>query len=83
MKNRSLAIKLEQFRQAKRIHGGLLKLAFALLGIKLARLPIPTRRLRLSAFRGVFAKKYPPGLDEMEADQPLGEYRSLNAGPTP
>ena len=79
MKNRSFAIKLEQFRQAKRIHGGLLKLTVALLGIKLSRLPIPTRRLRISAYRGVFAKKYPPGLNENEADRPLSEYKSLNA----
>jgi phosphatidylserine decarboxylase len=72
-------VKLEQFRQAKRIHGGLLKLSFAALGIKLSRLPIPTRRLRLSVYRSVFAKKYPPGLDETEAEKPLWAYPSLNA----
>jgi phosphatidylserine decarboxylase len=77
--NRRLRIKLEQFRQAKRIHGGLLKLGVALLGIKLARLPIPGKRLRLRVYRGVFNKKFPPGLDENEADTPLWAYRSLNA----
>ena len=30
-------------------------------------------------YRGIFAKKYPPGINEEEADQPLGHYRSLNA----
>ena len=79
MKKRSFAIKLEQFRQAKRIHGGNLKLMVAMLGIKLSRLPIPSRRLRLSVFRGIFGKKYPPGLDEKEAERPLWEYGSLNA----
>lgn len=78
MKNKHLAIKLEQFRQAHRVHGGLLKLGVALLGVKLARLPIP-KRLRLRLYRNVYRKKYPPGLDESEADRPLIAYRSLNA----
>src|SRR5262245_8915755 len=74
----SLDIKLEQFRQARRIHGGLLRLCVAYLGVKLSRLPIP-RRLRPSFYRAVFAKKYPPGLDENEAERPLCAYPSLNA----
>jgi phosphatidylserine decarboxylase len=73
------AVKLEEFRQARRIHGGLLNLCVAALGVKLSRLPIPTRRLRLALFRSVFSKKYPPGLDEDEAEKPLWAYRSLNA----
>jgi phosphatidylserine decarboxylase len=77
--NKRFTIKLEQFRQARRIHGGLLNLGVALLGIKLARLPIPGKRLRLRLYRGVFNKKFPPGLDENEADTPLWAYRSLNA----
>jgi phosphatidylserine decarboxylase len=76
--NRHLAIKLEQFRQARRVHGSLLKFGVALLGVKLARLPIP-RRLRLPLYRSVYSRKYPPGLDETEADRPLTAYRSLNA----
>jgi phosphatidylserine decarboxylase len=72
-------IKREQFRQAKRIHGGLWKLFIALAGVKLARLWIPTKRLRLRLYRGVFNKKYPPGLDETEAEKPLWMYPSLNA----
>jgi phosphatidylserine decarboxylase len=76
--NRHLSIKLEQFRQARRIHGGLLKFALAVLGVKLARLPIP-RSWRLRLFRDLYRKKYPPGLDENEAERPLTAYPSLNA----
>jgi len=79
MDNRAATIKREQFCQAKRIHGGLWKLFVAALGIKLARLRIPTKRLRLALYRSIFGKKYPPGLDESEAERPLWEYPSLNA----
>jgi phosphatidylserine decarboxylase len=72
-------IKREQFRQAKAIHGGLFNVSVALLGVKLARLRIPTRRLRLALYRTLFGKKYPPGLNEQEAEKPLAEYPSLNA----
>jgi phosphatidylserine decarboxylase len=74
-----LAIKLEEFRQARRIHGGLLKMGVALLGVKLSRVTIPSRRLRLSVYRTVFGKKYPPGVNENEAERPLWAYPSLNA----
>jgi phosphatidylserine decarboxylase len=73
------AIRSEQFRQAKRLSGGLLRLSLAVLGIRLARLPIPSRRLRLWFYRGFFRKRYPPGLDEKEAEKPLWAYPSLNA----
>jgi phosphatidylserine decarboxylase len=76
---RSRTIRHEQFRQARQIHGGLVNLCVALLGIKLSRIPIPTRRLRLSVYRTLFGKKYPPGLDEDEAEKPLWAYPSLNA----
>src|ERR1700722_1165525 len=72
-------IRREQFRQAKLIHGGLLKFLVAVLGVKLARLPIPTKRLRTSLYRTIFGKKYPPGINEDEAEQPLSAYPSLNA----
>jgi len=73
------SIKSEQFRQAKQVHGGLWRLIVAALGVKLARLWIPTRWLRLSLFRSIFGKKYPPGVNEDEAEKPLWEYSSLNA----
>jgi phosphatidylserine decarboxylase len=72
------AIKREEHRQARSIHGGLLGLWTALLGIKLSRLTIP-RRFRLKLYRDVYGKKYPPGLAENEAEKPLVEYPSLNA----
>jgi phosphatidylserine decarboxylase len=72
-------IRREETRLARRIHGSLLQYWVALLGIKLSRLPIPSKRLRLLLYRSVFGKKYPPGLNEQEAEHPLGEYRSINA----
>src|SRR5580658_10269749 len=79
MQGHDQAIKREQFRQAKKIHGGLMGMLGAAMVVKLSRMPIPTRRLRLSIFRGAFGKKYPPGLNEGEAERPLWEYPSFNA----
>ena len=73
------AVRREQRRQARAIHGSLLGLGVALLGVKLARLPLPSRKLRAKLYRTVFGTKYPPGLDEAEMDRPLAEYPSLNA----
>jgi phosphatidylserine decarboxylase len=72
-------IKQEQRRQARHIHGGLLRCWAAALGVKLSRVRIPSKRLRLLVYRNLFAKKYPPGLNECEAERPLWEYPSLNA----
>jgi phosphatidylserine decarboxylase len=71
-------IKREQFRQARQIHGSLWQMAVAVLGVKLAGLPIPSRRLRTSIYRTVFGKKYPPGINEDESELPLSAYPSLN-----
>jgi phosphatidylserine decarboxylase len=79
VKKQPFQIRMESIRQARRIHGGLLQHCVAVLGVKLARLPVPTERLRLRLFRNVYGKKYPPGLDETEAERPLETYRSLNA----
>ncbi|MDG3004697.1 archaetidylserine decarboxylase [Paludisphaera mucosa] len=73
------SIRREQFRQARRIHGGLPRLALAVAAVRMSRLPIPSRRLRLRLFRDAYARLYPPGLDEGEAERPLDEYRSFNA----
>ncbi len=74
-----MSIKAEQFRQARAIHGGLVGLCQAVLAVKLARLPIPSRRLRQRLFRDMFLRKYPPGLNEQEAEMSLDAYRSFNA----
>jgi phosphatidylserine decarboxylase len=79
MDKRALTIKIEEFRQARRIHGGLWKLLVAALGVKISRVRIPTRRLRVSLYRSTFGKKYPPGVAEHEAERPLWAYPSLNA----
>jgi phosphatidylserine decarboxylase len=42
-------------------------------------MPIPSRRLRQRVFHDLYARMYPPGVDEEEADRPLGAYRSFNA----
>jgi phosphatidylserine decarboxylase len=74
-----LSIRREQWRQARCIHGGLLRLWLATLAVKLSRCPIPGERLRLRLFRSTYARIYPPGLNEQEADRPLEAYPSLNA----
>ena len=79
MDREPLTIKVEELRQARRIHGSLWQLGVALLGVKLSRLPIPSKRLRVALFRTIFGKKYPPGVKEYEAERPLWAYPSLNA----
>jgi phosphatidylserine decarboxylase len=74
----ALQTRIEQFRQARSIHGGLVNLCAVSLAVRLARLPIPSKRLRLRVYRTIFGKKYAP-LDEAEAEQPLVNYRSFNA----
>lgn len=69
--------RLEQFRQARRIHGGVLNVCAASLGVKLSRVPIPSRWLRERVYRTVYGKKY-ASLNERELDRPLAEFRSLN-----
>jgi phosphatidylserine decarboxylase len=73
------AVRREQRRQAWAIHGGLVGLGVAALGVHLARLPLPTRRLRTRLFRTVFGTKYPPGLNEAEMDRPIADFPTLNA----
>lgn len=73
-------IRREQFRQARHVHGGsLVNMLIAFMGVKLARLRIPSQRLRASLYRKVFTTKYPPGINEAEMEQPLSAYTSLNA----
>jgi phosphatidylserine decarboxylase len=73
-----LKSELEQYRQARAIHGGMMNLCAASLAVRLSRLPIPTKRLRLRVYGTIYGKKYPP-LDENELERPLWAYRSFNA----
>ena len=73
-----LRTKLEEVRQATTIHGGAFSACAAAVGVKLSRLPIPSRRLRLLLYRTVYGQRY-SALNEGELDRPLAEYPSLNA----
>jgi phosphatidylserine decarboxylase len=79
MDQRAITIKREETRQARRIHGSRVGFLIAQLGIKLSRLWIPSKRLRVALYRTVFGTKYPPGVNEAEAEKPLWAYPSLNA----
>jgi phosphatidylserine decarboxylase len=73
-----LRTKLEQIRQARLIHGGLWNMCAAAIGVRLSRLPLPSRRLRRRVYTSVYGKRY-DALDETELDRPLTAYRSLNS----
>jgi phosphatidylserine decarboxylase len=75
---RTLKTKLEQFRQALSIHGGIISLCLVVLAIKLARLRIPSKRLRRRLYGTIYGKKY-SALDETELEQPIWAYPSFNA----
>ena len=70
--------KLHEMRLASRIHGGVVNMWVAAMGVKLSRLPIPSRRFRTFFYRKVFGKKY-AALDEAEFERPIWSYPSLNA----
>lgn len=73
-----LKTRIEQYRQASAIHGGMLNLWMATLAVRLSRLKIPSKRLRLRLYRTIYGKKY-AALDETELEQPLWAYPSFNA----
>jgi phosphatidylserine decarboxylase len=70
--------RIEQYRQASAIHGGVFNLGMAALAIRLSRLKIPSKRLRLRLYRTIYGKKY-AALNEAELEQPLWAYPSFNA----
>lgn len=72
-----MRVRLEQFRQARQIHGGLSGMLTAWLGVQLSRVPIPTAALRRRVYGIVYGGRY-PALNEHELEKPLEEYRSLN-----
>jgi phosphatidylserine decarboxylase len=73
-----LKTRIEQYRQASAIHGGMLNLWMAALAVRLSRLKIPSKRLRLRLYRTIYGKKY-AALNEAELEQPLWAYPSFNA----
>jgi phosphatidylserine decarboxylase len=75
---RTLKTKIEQFRQALSIHGGVANLCLAGLAIRLARVRIPSRRLRSRLYGTIYGKKY-TALNENELEQPMWAYPSFNA----
>jgi len=75
---RALKTRLEQYRQASAIHGGLLNACMAALAVRLSRVKIPSKRLRLRLYRTIYGKKY-AALNEAELEQPLWAYPSFNA----
>ena len=68
---------MEQYKQASRIHGGIVSMWIVALGVRLSRVPIPSRRLRERVYRKVYGSKYRE-LNEKELERPLTEYRSIN-----
>jgi phosphatidylserine decarboxylase len=74
---KGIRVRYEQFRSARRIHGGTLKMCAAAVGVKLSRVPIPSRKLRTWVYRKVYGGKY-SSLQEDQLERPLDEFRSLN-----
>ncbi|MEZ6033865.1 MAG: archaetidylserine decarboxylase [Planctomycetaceae bacterium] len=75
---RPIKVRMEQIRQACRIHGGTFNMLGAAIGVRLSRVPIPTAALRRKVFHMIYGAKY-GALDEAELERPLEDYRSINA----
>lgn len=73
----SLRVRIEQMRQARRIHGGTLNMFGAAVGVRLSRIPIPGAKLRRKVFSMIYGGKYGE-LNEAELEKPLEQFRSLN-----
>jgi phosphatidylserine decarboxylase len=78
MNRRAFKTRLEQYRQASSIHGGMLNACMAALAVRLSRVKIPSKRLRERLYRTIYGKKY-TALNEAELEQPLWAYPSFNA----
>lgn len=77
MHSQDRAVRREELRQARQIHGGAWGYCLASLGVRLSRMPIPSRGLRERVFRTVYGRKY-RALNETELDRPLADFRSFN-----
>jgi phosphatidylserine decarboxylase len=74
---KKIKTRIEQLRQARQIHGGTIKMCAAALGVKLARVHIPSRRLRARVYGTIYGRKY-AALTDDQLDRPLCDYRTLN-----
>ena len=74
---RSVAARVEQFKQAATIHRGWLRMAGMSVGVRLSRVPVPGRPLRHKLFHCLYGKVY-PALPAAELEKPLADYRSVN-----
>ena len=72
-----MKVRLEQIRQARRIHGGTFNMLGAAIGVRLSRTPIPTAALRRKVFTMLYGGKY-GALNEAELEKPLEQFRSIN-----
>ena len=70
-------VRVEQMRQACRIHGGALNMLGAAIGVRLSRIPIPTATLRRKVFHMLYGGKY-GALDEAELKQPIDKFLTIN-----
>ena len=75
--NTKVKTRLEQIKQARSIHGGMVNMCAAAVGVKLSRLRIPSRKMRERMWRSIYSSKC-GDLDESELEQPLGDFRTFN-----
>ena len=75
--NTKVKARIEQIKQARRIHGGMVNMCAAAVGVKLSRVRIPSRKVRKKVFRSIYGNKY-SALEEAELEQPIEDFRSFN-----
>lgn len=75
--NTKVRARLEQIKQARQIHGGVVNMCAAAVGVKLSRLRIPSRKMRERMWRSIYGNKY-DALQEDELERPIGDYRTFN-----
>ena len=64
-------------RQGAVIHRGWLRMMGMSVGVRLSRVPVPTRPLRRKLYSTLYGKVYPP-LDGADLEKPLEEFASVN-----
>ena len=72
-----LRTRFEQMRQGAAIHRGWLRMAGMSVGVRLSRVPVPTRPLRRRLYSTLYGRVYPP-LNPADLEKPLEEFASVN-----